>query len=74
MLPGELGHHGIPHGFQRSNPRPTGLTLLEGARGIMRDNQAVPFEAGLAQPFNCASEACDRCIAALTACVVVALP
>jgi hypothetical protein len=23
---------------------------------------------------NCASEACDRCIAALTACVVAALP
>lgn len=35
---------------------------------------ATVFGLMLSSRLNCASEACDRCIAALMACVVVALP
>lgn len=35
---------------------------------------ATVFGLMLSSRLSCASEACDRCIAALTACVVVALP
>lgn len=43
----------LPTAFQLIDPRPTGLTLLDYAGVIMRDNQAVVLEAGLSQSVTC---------------------
>jgi hypothetical protein len=43
----------LPTAFQLIDPRPTGLTLLDCAGVIMRDNQAVVLKAGLSQSVTC---------------------